>query len=347
MKYFRRTTKGTPTTRSSKEMQAQAQVREISETLRQEVQTMLQDPFLSSLIQSADDDTQKKFEVNAFFMKCMGTTPLSFSDLNGVNPQLFRQTDLYGCLPLHYIVSNKNASLAVVQYVLELFPDSVNVGNRAGWLPIHKACYYNASPSVIGYLIKKNPNTVRKPELHKGRLPLHLAMEQQPMNQQAVKCLVQAYPASANIPSPSGGKTWANLVIQEQKGAMPKENSQANAVNNVEVNVIVLLLNPESKRFELVEVGLPSTSSVGDVLKNIPVVCTDSSIRATTFCGILGYPPGSPLPINTLLVAIPDGLSPNALEKMAAPILSNPSVKRLLSTKLAASGKTQHVLFEF
>ncbi|KAL7574732.1 hypothetical protein ACA910_017296 [Epithemia clementina (nom. ined.)] len=77
-------------------------------------------------------------------------------------------------LPMHY-ACGFGASLEVVQYLYQVYPDSVSIGRTDMVTPLHLACaYYKGGESdVIDFLLDKHPDGSK--QLATDMLPLHSA----------------------------------------------------------------------------------------------------------------------------------------------------------------------------
>jgi hypothetical protein len=76
-------------------------------------------------------------------------------------------------LPLHF-ACNRQASVAVVKFLVGIDPDAVKTANSDGNLPLHLACCNHAKFDVVQVLAKENPAAVEKGN-NDGTLPFHLA----------------------------------------------------------------------------------------------------------------------------------------------------------------------------
>ena len=69
---------------------------------------------------------------------------------------------------------NKRVTEGIIRCLLEFFPDAINLTNEQGWLPLHWACYnINATLEMIQLLVDAAPDSVRSVTNNKGSTPLH------------------------------------------------------------------------------------------------------------------------------------------------------------------------------
>ena len=84
---------------------------------------------------------------------------------------------IYGYLPIHTAFDHywTVADVHTIQYLLDLYPESVNVLTPGGTLPIHRAAGYG-KVDIIELLLKHNPDMASKRTTNQEcRLPLHIA----------------------------------------------------------------------------------------------------------------------------------------------------------------------------
>lgn len=126
----------------------------------------------------------------------------------------------------------------------------------------------------------------------------------------------------------------------------PQANSFLNEANALDkpsnekkayiLKVVLLLMDPETRRFELLQLEFDSLKAlVSDVLAQIPISVTEEALRLQTYTGISGkdgveMPPSKLLSSfckgNEVLVAVPDGVAPKECARLARPILSDDKV---------------------
>jgi ankyrin repeat protein len=57
---------------------------------------------------------------------------------------------------LHFACQGQ-ASLEVVQFLVERNPAALEAADHGGWLPLHYACQYQASLEVVQFLVETPP----------------------------------------------------------------------------------------------------------------------------------------------------------------------------------------------
>jgi len=90
-------------------------------------------------------------------------------------------------------------SIDTITRLIEMWPESLPVHNKDGYLPSDKACLKNAhNADLIALLIKKWPQAVRSKCPETRELSLHLACCQAPIAQASslamLRLLVEAWP---------------------------------------------------------------------------------------------------------------------------------------------------------
>jgi hypothetical protein len=102
------------------------------------------------------------------------------------------------------------------------------------------------------------------------------------------------------------------------------------------LKVVLLLMDPQTRRFELLQLEFDSLKAlVSDVLAQIPVSVTEDALRKQVYSGVCGHA-GQQMTSdkllatfchgNDVLVAIPKGLSAKECARLAKPILGDVKV---------------------
>ena len=99
-------------------------------------------------------------------------------------------------LPVHELAKLQPPT-AVMDAVLEAYPEGAQTVDFSSILPIHLACRGQASTGVISCLIDAYPNGVRVKE-KKGMLPLHCAVWGG-ASEEVINLLINAYPQSIDV----------------------------------------------------------------------------------------------------------------------------------------------------
>jgi ankyrin repeat protein len=100
--------------------------------------------------------------------------------------------------PLHYACNNKNATLGIIQLLIDAAPDSVRSMTNNGNMPLHILCLSSkvdetAAIEILKLLIEMCPEALRHAN-DKGDLPIHLAAERK--SPEFCRVLIEAYPGS-------------------------------------------------------------------------------------------------------------------------------------------------------
>jgi Ankyrin repeats (3 copies) len=85
-------------------------------------------------------------------------------------PDSIYDRDHDGNTPLHW--SGPDSSLASIRLLVSLWPESVEEMNEAGELPLHSATGRRARYPVLRYLLDRNPHALEVPDLA-GNLPIY------------------------------------------------------------------------------------------------------------------------------------------------------------------------------
>jgi hypothetical protein len=120
-------------------------------------------------------------------------------DLIASHPDLVRQADQDGFLPLHFSAAC-GAPLEVVNELVKSRSETLRVKTSEGSLPLHLAAK-NSSPEVIDFLADAWEQALKE-EDNNGFLPLHVAAAQAHLT--AVQVLCKKYRAALWIPTKAG-----------------------------------------------------------------------------------------------------------------------------------------------
>lgn len=121
------------------------------------------------------------------------------------------------------------------------------------------------------------------------------------------------------------------------------------------LKIVLLLMDPETRRFELLQLEFDSLKAlVSDVLAQIPVSVTEEALRVQSYTGIAGKDGVEMVPSlllatfctgNEVLVAIPDGVPAKECARLARPILSDEKVVKMVGWKWNRSIDRAHLFF--
>lgn len=118
------------------------------------------------------------------------------------------------------------------------------------------------------------------------------------------------------------------------------EGFLAGANKQFMLKVVLLLMDPETRRFELLQLEFDSDKAlVSDVLTQIPVAVTEEVLKKQSYvgiCGSAGTEMSSAVLLsefckgNDVLVAVPDGVAASECARLARPILNDEKVINML-----------------
>jgi ankyrin repeat protein len=110
-------------------------------------------------------------------------------------PDTIQMTDKAGNLPLH-LACNRKAHADVIQYLVTTYPQALGVTNSKGVsLPLHVACEWMARLEVIQQLVQAWPDALSRKNAD-SKTPLHLTVEYNG-SYAMLECMLQWAPAKA------------------------------------------------------------------------------------------------------------------------------------------------------
>ena len=136
-----------------------------------------------------------------------------------------------GVLPIHSACfwgfygnqPHRADTIDTIQYMLGLYPESINVPDGRGWFPIHKAVQVKRA-DIIELLLKHDPNAAsRMTEDDKRQLPLHFACKNA-HNIEVLQDLFDAYPQA--------------ILIRNGEGRTPLEMAHMSSRDRLVVNFL-------------------------------------------------------------------------------------------------------------
>mmetsp|Transcript_2418 Transcript_2418/g.5067 ORF Transcript_2418/g.5067 Transcript_2418/m.5067 type:complete len:270 (-) Transcript_2418:1427-2236(-) len=128
------------------------------------------------------------------------------------------------------------------------------------------------------------------------------------------------------------------------KAATPgsaKKSSGAAAASGPALQVVLLLMDPKTRRFELLQLEFEAEKAVvADVLTQISLSATEQSLRTQKYTGVADRTGASKektvvlssfCSANDIILAIPEGMTASECSKLARPILGDPKVNTMVS----------------
>ena len=114
---------------------------------------------------------------------------------------------------------------AIMESLIQAFPEGVTRSDQDGWLPLHCACFYGAPPASIEALIRADPKASQKKD-DDGRLPLHYA------------CLKAAPESIVNSLLSANVKA---ALFKDNDGRMPLHHACSKAASDQVIETLVRL----------------------------------------------------------------------------------------------------------
>ena len=136
------------------------------------------------------------------------------------------------------------------------------------------------------------------------------------------------------------GDTTKNTTTTADKAA---EGFLSGGKQSYMLKVVLLLMDPETRRFELLQLEFDSDKAlVSDVLTQIPVAVTEEVLKKQSYvgiCGSVGTEMNAEILLsefckgNDVLVAVPDGVAASECARLARPILNDEKVINMVSAR--------------
>jgi len=117
-------------------------------------------------------------------------------------------------LPIHATCIFRSP-LALIEALIQAFPDGPQMKDDQGMLPIHLACRNGASKGVVMTLLNAFPESIRVKD-RKGRLPIDLVRASTSQNKEAVILSMRKF-------QPEGNRTDQSVVTTRSLGAQTNE----------------------------------------------------------------------------------------------------------------------------
>jgi len=129
-------------------------------------------------------------------------------------PDSLQIRNKFGSVPLHYAFLGK-LSLTAVQSLVEAWPDGVRVQDGDGLLPLHCACSHGCEENTITILLDSYPESLQI-RTYDGKMPLHYSCLGK-LSLTAIESMVQLWPMQfvSNVTPASYRCTLlANVVVR-------------------------------------------------------------------------------------------------------------------------------------
>lgn len=143
--------------------------------------------------------------------------------------------------------------------------------------------------------------------------------------------------------STTDGMSVAYSVVPESVASAPTTPTRTSKDNLTNLQLVLLLMDPSSRRFELLQLEFDSDKArVSDIVAQIPLSVTEEAIRNLSFTGVIDSSAqvmnGSVRLVDfctgkTILVALPEGTTAKECMKLARPILCDKKVEQMVSPK--------------
>lgn len=130
------------------------------------------------------------------------SSPEIIALLHSHNPDAAMMADEKGCLPLHLAAGD--GSLATINCLLEIAPQSISVVDQQQKTPLHWASFKDSAPEVLLQLLAAYPAACLAADT-RGQIPLHLVSRARTKNALAkAAALLEACPASVHYHQKDG-----------------------------------------------------------------------------------------------------------------------------------------------
>lgn len=133
----------------------------------------------------------------------------------------------------------------------------------------------------------------------------------------------------------------SNLGTDPSVPRLDQETANNKKGSSYILKVVLLLMDPSSRRFELLQLEFDSLKAlVSDVLSQIPISVTEAALREQNYVGICGVDANQMSSSqllsefcfgNEVLVAMPSNITPKECVRLARPILSDEKVIIMVS----------------
>jgi len=130
----------------------------------------------------------------------------------------------------------------------------------------------------------------------------------------------------------------------------PKANTAASQTAVTNLQLVMLLMDPKSRRFELLQLEFDSDKArVSDVIAQIPLSVTEETLKTLAFAGVIDASgkvmTGDVRLVDfckgkTVLAAVPEGVAAKDCVKLARPIICDKQVDKMVSFFLGGELRT-------
>lgn len=138
-----------------------------------------------------------------------------------------RRGTVFGWLPLHFACGYE-ASVDVVQLLLEAYPKATEVQDNDGDLPLHIACYNGLSTNIVRMLLETYPKATEISN-NKGYLPLHCACKYE-SSLETVKVIYETFPEA--------------ITRKDSYGKLPADYAYSNSAFSREMLSDIFVIGP-------------------------------------------------------------------------------------------------------
>jgi ankyrin repeat protein len=172
--------------------------------------------------------------------------------------------------PLHLMCRMSNPPTDLINDIVEAAPEVVSWADSHGWLPLHHACAYGATPEVYRILISAYPES-KTTQDNQNRTPLHFYATRNSDNPSAMATTVDMLTdtGAAELPDRGGmlpmhyacaygtspavltvlAKSYPeSFVVKENNGRTPMHLAMVNAHRDASPGVIRFLLEGEGRK---------------------------------------------------------------------------------------------------
>ncbi len=180
-------------------------------------------------------------------------------------PKAARFISKNGSTPLHAMSSNKNATLGMMQLLIDACPGSLRrASDDEGWMPLHVLCRNKnlddlVALNILRSILEKCPGSESvRHTAKKGNLPLHFAATEK--TPEFCRLLIEAYPGSERITNCQGhlplhaACEYNNVATVKCLLQLYPESNEANSYGDCPIHYAVWGLKNRSNPSDGIEV---------------------------------------------------------------------------------------------